>query len=633
MPEDRNWEMERPLSTTPEAAILRQIFKFVFENCIWLAGGVVAGVLLGLIAQDYLPVTYEAEGSFAVNEVPFLQKSARNNNQPDHDTENDLVQSLILGIPSLNMRSVTAAHLGIAERQICFEDISSRPLSLKSKELVANIRVGSVRNSRTGTISVRSQSAEFAAQVANTLLDELCNYNLAQGRLNGLDLDVQFALSRSESIQTQLASVEQARNWQEQQVAQLDEYQKQGLPLESFPDFVADITLNNLKTERLLNRADYAGLASTSSGGLQLENKKAQVADVSGEIKQQAQSLADGQRSQLVATKVQEQNLLTEQRDTLEKIQRLSREREEWVQSFGDIANMEKMIASDTNSLTQRGSTIVMVNRAIPAERAKSPKLWLNLLVGIFVGGLAGLLVAVTRTLLDDRLVSPKTVSALTNLPCVATIPRPGIFSWKGKNPLARPPARTGFNQFRSRLLLTAPGAKIQIIGFTPARKRESASQAVADLAIMLARAGRRTLVVDLHFSKPRQYSLLGIKPQRGLADWMASSDAIENFVWPAKMPELALLSCEPHKKLAGDLMARRPLARILPQFDNLWEFILIDAPAISSCWDLMLALPAESTLIITARRRRTRARQVVQTAFIAQNQNWNVAGVALQGC
>ena len=291
-----------------------------------------AGVLLGLIAQDYLPVTYEAEGSFVVDEVPFLQKSAQNNNPPDHDTENDLVQSLILGIPSLNMRSVTATHLGIAERQICFEDIGSRPLSLRSKELVANIRVSSVRNSRTGTISVTSQSAEFAAQVANALLDELCNYNLAQGRLNELDLDMQFALSRSENIQKQLVQLELARDWQEQQSVQLDEYLEQGLSLESFPEFAGDITLNNLKTERLLNQADYAGLASSSSGGLQLENKKAQVADINKEIKQQAQSLAEGQRSQLTANRNQEQYLQTELHDTVQKIQRFSHEREEWMQ-------------------------------------------------------------------------------------------------------------------------------------------------------------------------------------------------------------------------------------------------------------------------------------------------------------
>ena len=631
MPQNNNWEMEKPLSTTSEAVVLRQILRFVFKNFLWLAGGVAGGVLLGLAAQHYLPATYQAEGRFVVDEVPFLQKSAQN--VPPDQTEGDMVQSLILGVPSLNMRSVIATHLGIAERQICFEDISSRPLSLRSKDLVANIRIASVRDSRTGIITVTSQSAEFAAQVANALLDELDNYNLAQGRLNELDMDTQFALSRVESIQKQLAQVDVARDWQEQQVTQLDEYLKQGLPLESFPEFVGDITLNNLKTERLLNQADYAGLASTSSGGLQLENKKAQVADINKEIKQQAQLLAEGQRSQLTANRNQEQNLQTQLQDTLQKIQRFSHEREAWVQSFGDIAAMKKMIASDTDSQTQHGSTIVVVNRAIPPEHAKSPKLWLNLLAGIFVGGLAGLLIATARTLLDDRLVSPEVVAGLTNLSCVTTLPQPGIFSWKGKNLLTQPRAPAGFDPFRSRLLLTARGAKMQIIGFTPARKRERASQVVADLAVMLARAGRRTLVVDLHFSKPRQASLLGIKPQRGLADWLDSNDALENYIWPAAMRELALLSCEPGKKPAGDLMARRPLARILPRLENSWDFILIDAPAISSCWDLMLALPAESTLIITATRRRTRAHQVVQTALFAENQNWNVAGVALQGC
>ena len=146
--------MERPLSTTPEAAVLRQVFKFFGGNLFWLASGVAAGVFLGWAVQYSLPLTYEAEGSFVVDEVPFLQTSTQNIALPDHDTVLDMVQSLILGIPSSNMRSETAARLEIPENQICFEDISSHPLSLKSREPVANIRVSPVKNSRTGTISV-----------------------------------------------------------------------------------------------------------------------------------------------------------------------------------------------------------------------------------------------------------------------------------------------------------------------------------------------------------------------------------------------------------------------------------------------------------------------------------------------
>ncbi|MEI4884106.1 hypothetical protein, partial [Klebsiella pneumoniae] len=81
-----------------------------------------------------------------------------------------------------------------------------------------------------------SQNAEFAAAVVNALLDELHNYNTAQGRLNALDMQKQVATARVESIRTQLAGVKQALDWQEQQVAQLDDYIKKGLPVDSFPD-------------------------------------------------------------------------------------------------------------------------------------------------------------------------------------------------------------------------------------------------------------------------------------------------------------------------------------------------------------------------------------------------------------
>lgn len=641
IPENPKWEVERPLSSSPEAATLRQVWKFGIQNLLWLVGGVAAGIALGVAAQKFLPPNYEAEGRFVVDELPFLQNSLQHNSAADSGTQSDLVQSLITGVPSLNLGRETAARLmasglwgTVDEKQLCFEDLGSRPISLRNKKPVGNIRITPVRNSRSATIDVTSQSAEFAAAVVNALLDELHNYNTAQGRLNALDMEKQIATARVESIRTQLAGVKQSLDWQEQQVAQLDEYIKKGLPVDSFPDFVSDTTLNNLKTERLLNQAEYAGLASSSSGGLQLEKKKAQVEDINKEVEAEAQQLAQGLRSQLVGTCAQETNLETELSQRLDEIQQCSHEREEWVQSFGDVSLMKKMIADTAKSAMQGGSVIVVVSRAVSPERPKSPKLWLNLLAGVFACSLGGLLFSVTRTLLDDRLHSPQSVATLTNLPCVATTRPHGMFSRKIKNAAPQSP---GYNALRSRFLLDGLDPTLQIIGFTPARKKENSSRTVADLALMLTRAGRRVLVVDLNFSKPRQFELLGIKPQPSLADWMISERPLEEYVWLPHDPgssSLALLSWSPQlPPPTPDLLLRRPLAKILPRFGDMWDFVFIDAPSITASWELMLSLPPGSPVVITANRRRTRASQVSDTATIAQNQAWNVAGVALQGC
>jgi uncharacterized protein involved in exopolysaccharide biosynthesis len=632
MSENKNRPLESAsLSATPEAAAVRRLFTFLVRNIFILAAGVAAGIVLGLLVQNFLPPTYEADGSFLVDEVPFLQNAAPNANL-EAQTESDLVQSLIINIPSVDMRHAMAARLGVAERQLCFEDLSPRPLSLRSKELVANIRITSVHNTRTATISVTSQSPRFAAQVVKALLAELDNYNLAQGRLNALKIDISFTADRIENLRLQLAHLEETRGLEQQQVAQLVEYQKGGLPLSSFPVFATDTTLNNLKTQQLLAQSDYAALAANSSGGFPLEGKKAEVANIENDIKRQAQALAEGLRSQLAGTKAQEASVQAELRDNQEKIRQLSQQRVDWVQSFGDLSLMKSMLSTNAVNEASPGSVIVISDRTVSSDLPKSPKLSLNLAAGIFVGGLAGLMIAFGRSLLDDRLVSAKIVAPITHIPCVAAAPY--RFSLFGKKVLsAQPLDPAGFDPLRSRLLLAAGEGKSQVIGFTPAAKWESASPFVARLAVMLAQAGHRVLVVDLHFGKSRQAPLLDVKIKRGLSEWLASEDPIDDYIVPSAQDKLALLACAPGKNAATRILARRPLVKIMPQLQSSWDFILIDSPAIIKSWDLALVLPANSPLVITANRGITRAPRVVQTAERAHNQNWNVVGVALKDC
>lgn len=635
--QNQNWKAELPpLPATPEAVALRRLFKFIIGNLLILIAGLAAGVVLGLLAQNYMPVTYEADGSFLVDEVPFSQNSISlpgagsvSGAGLDALTQGDLVQSLILGIPSLEMRNAIAKRVGVNASRICFEDISPRPLSLRQHDTVANIRVSSVHNSRTATITVTSQSAQFAARVVNALLAELNNYNLVQGRLNSLKLDSSFASQRVDSIRLQLVQLEQTRGLQEQQVAELDKYQQDGLPLSSFPTFATDTTLNNLKTQLLLAQSDYASLSPNSSSEFVLESKKAEVTSIQNEIERHSALLADGLRSQLTGTKAQEDSLQAELQATQQKIRRYDEQRANWLQTFGDLAAMKKLLAADNPGSIAPGSMIVVTDRTIVPEKPKSPKLSLNLAVGLFLGGLIGLVVALARTLLDDRLVSPKIVPALTQLPCVASTR--GLAS--GQNLLGGKPLNpAGFDPLRTRLLVDAAHGKKHIVGFTPCHKCGKSSAFVAHLAAMLAQAGHRTLIVDLHLDKSPQAALLGVKVKRGLGAWLAGNDPIDDYLTTTSLDKLALLACAPGEP-AAQTLARRPLIKVLPQLQNSWDFILVDSPFIVTSWDLALALPAGSLVVITAVRGWTRGPRVVQIRQHAESQQWKAVGVALQRC
>ena len=74
----------------------------------------------------------------------------------DAETQRQLVQSLILSIPSQGMRKAVAAELNVSDKDIAFTD-RDRPVSLSGNDKSkANITVTATRNSRLGLVTAES---------------------------------------------------------------------------------------------------------------------------------------------------------------------------------------------------------------------------------------------------------------------------------------------------------------------------------------------------------------------------------------------------------------------------------------------------------------------------------------------
>src|SRR5690606_30419699 len=112
---------------------------------------------------------------------------------------------------------------------------------------------------------VTSQFPEFAAEVANAILSELRYYNVVAGRLKNIRRSLLLAKDKVDSLQKSLIVASEERIRLDQQNAELDAYALRDLPLDAFPSFAGDSTLNNLKTQLVLSDSEYKGLAATAT--------------------------------------------------------------------------------------------------------------------------------------------------------------------------------------------------------------------------------------------------------------------------------------------------------------------------------------------------------------------------------
>ena len=286
------WEIEAPQGLFGRPVGPRELVGIFFVTSLIVAVCLAVGMLVSWNLFLTAPRAYLATGTFVVDELPFIQTLQ----QSDAETDRQLVQTVILSIANRDMRSAVESRLGLPAGRISLAGID-RPLKLTAREPEANVEVTSVKNSRMGSISAYSQNPEFAAKVVNTILDELQLYNLVGGKLKALQISSRFLKSKADSMLQQLVDVSAQRTKLEGQIAELENYVKQQLPLYSFPAFAEDATLNNLRTQLILVESEYQALAATSTRGQRLEGKTRELEALRSQLARQAENLAEALRA------------------------------------------------------------------------------------------------------------------------------------------------------------------------------------------------------------------------------------------------------------------------------------------------------------------------------------------------
>jgi len=631
MADSSNWEIQ-PSSPSPIAGWgARDVIRFIVSNLILFAICLAIGVWLGLLIQQLTPRAYQSVGNFVVDELPFNQT----NGTLDAETERQLIQTLILSLPSRYMRAALEKRLELPTGRIQFPELGV-PLKLTGSEPKANIQFTPVRNSRIGVITATSQDPDFAARVVNAVLDEMQVYNLIGGRLKNLRVSLDFSKTQADGLLKQLSEISSQRLKLEKEKSALDEYIKQKLPIDSFPAFATDATLNNLKTQLILVESEYAGIASTSVRGSRLIAKRAEMDGLKTQLSRQAQLLASALRSQYGILVTQETNLQTQIQIARNDIDTFTQMAARISQSMGDPVEMTKLLKDSPDGPAGFANVIVVIDRATPMLKPVRPKLWLNLALGILFGGALGLGIAALRALLDTRLKSAQQLERQTGRPCLALLPNLDYLSSAKRTQLVfnQPDYPIGLGYLRTHLLHGHKPGGSRIVGFTPTRPLKDCSSLVADLGILLAQAEKRTLILDLHLQQPRIAEIYGLKIKQELNAWFNSEEPLANFINYSAVQELAVLTNRPSTRTdLNDLLSRRLLATALLEQMNDWDYILIDAPNILSDWNLMLALPETSPLIIVAEYGKSTADDVLQTLSHARGPRWNIAGTVMANC
>jgi tyrosine-protein kinase len=289
-----------------------------------------------------------------------------------------------------------------------------------------------------------------------------------------------------------------------------------------------------------------------------------------------------------------------------------------------------------------------------PADQASlvQPRPLRATFIGFALGLLAGIAIALIRHATDTRMRSANEVADALNLPLLARIPPPPK-EVRTVVSLEKPRSveAEAFRMLRTNLEFTTVGQEATTIMVTSATAGEGKSTTTANLAVALARTGKRVTVVDLDLRQPGISRLFAAKNTPGITDVVLKGATMRTAL------HLVLNGTGPSERLStagaglvlgggslhfigtgklppnpGEFIASRAFTDILEGLKKRSDVVLIDAAPLLTVADTVALTDQVDAILLVVRMSIARRPLVAELKRVLEDSGARVLGVAITG-
>jgi succinoglycan biosynthesis transport protein ExoP len=614
-----------PLNGSPSgvARVLIVDYLRVLYHRRWLALSVfLAVVLAAAVYTVRAQPLYQAQVSILIdvdepNVVAFRQvldegRTVGNYQQTQHE---------LLLSRALVQRTVTALEL------------SKRPGFGSSTDAAigavrSGLQVFPIRGTRMVQLRFRWHEPQIAAEVANAHAKQYIEQSLEKRFVASEDatkwLDAQLADERKRVEATESAlqsfreqhdalSLAEGQNMVVQKLADLNtavtrakttrieretqyrellQAQRDPAALDAFPAILSNPFIQQLKGDLVGLQRDYAKLSETL-GDLHPTMVETRTALETTEKRLAAEiaRLVESVRNTYQAALTDEQSLtraLDEQKREATALNRrgieyaaLQREAESVRLVYQSLLQRAK---ETSVSRELRATNVQIIDPARPSQQPVFPRKTFNMLMAILTGTLLAVGASFLVELLDDRIKVPADVTGQLDQPFLGLVPEKRVRGTKRVSLGQRDPPQMlveAFRGLRTSVISTARADGPRTILVASATEGEGKTHVAGNLAVALAQAQQRVLLLDADLRRPSVHEQLGHRLEPGLSNVLAGTATLSEALQSGSVPGLTVLSAGNPTDKAPELLGSRLFNDLLNILQEHFAWVIIDSPPV----------------------------------------------------
>ena len=635
-----------------EASLIREYLGIILRRK-WIILGVVAAALLAGIAATLLAVPqYTASSRLEIARQDQRITNVEGVDDVDRTFDQEFYETQYQLLTARSVAERVERELRLATRPEFFEahgiDINDLPLrestgQVPTREeldrlrkgavglLLGNVSISPIARSSLVDIVYTSASPVLSAEIANAWSEQFIAESIdrrfsmtsdaqsfLERRLAELRKDVEDSerklvtyanqndiviLNRQEQDGRTVATPTLKAATLEQLNSALVEATAQRVALEARAaspggsDFAGNTAVANLR-DRLANlQAQYAEMMVKFEPGYPAARALAEQIDaLETSIAREESRLRGGSRADYQAALKREQDLSARVDALTGQLRDQERARIQYNIFQNEVDTNRELYEGTLQRYREIGvasvgaSNIAIVDQAQVPGAPSSPNLMLNLLIALFGGAVAAAVVVFLLEQFDDGIRTPDDVTSATGLPLLGVVPVA-----EDDEEIAdlvddpKSEVSEAYLTIRSNLALSSTRGVPGVLMITSSRAAEGKSTTSYALARILARTGKRVIIIDADMRSPSVHNAFGMTNGQGFANFLAGEDDLALLINHSDMSNLDVMTAGPTPPSAAELLSGDRTGTLISKLRENYDHVVVDAPPLLGIADAPL--------------------------------------------
>ena len=173
---------------------------------------------------------------------------------------------------------------------------------------------------------------------------------------------------------------------------------------------------------------------------------------------------------------------------------------------------------------------------------------------------------------------------------------------------------------------------KSRVVMVTSSMPSEGKSTTSVNLAISLADAGKKTLLIDCDLRKPRVARLLNLRNKTGLSDTLFQEENEQLPLAQVQGRELYVMTSGSIPPNPSELLGSGRMRRLLEKLREQFDYIVLDTPPVNVVTDAVVLSPYTDGTVLVVRRGHTETKALDHAVDQLQRVDAKILGFAMNG-